>query len=139
MTAFGKSATGALGDQGHTAAATVIARESHFVGEISGSRAVRVEGSLQGKIDLKAALEIVEGATVEAEVRAASVRIGGAVTGNVSATGVVELLASARVRGDISAPALHVVEGAKLEGRVIMRIEPSGGAQPAPGERLPAV
>jgi len=106
-----------------TPGATVIGRETRLSGELSGTRGVRVEGTLQGTVDLKAPFEVVEGATVEAEVHATTVRIGGTVVGNVTATELVELLAGAAVKGDVSTPALHVVEGAKLEGRVLMRID----------------
>ena len=102
---------------------TVVARETRLEGTVTGTRAVRVEGGLKGSVDLKAPFEVVEGATVEAEVHATTVRIAGTVIGNVTASEIVELLASAVVKGDVTAPALHVIEGARLEGRVQMRAE----------------
>lgn len=102
---------------------TVIARETRLSGELTGTRGVRIEGTVTGTVDLKAPFEVVEGAKVEAEVHATSVKIGGTVVGNVTATEVVELLASSVVKGDITSPTLHVVEGAKLEGRVQMRLD----------------
>jgi len=82
-----------------------------------------VDGGLKGTVHLEAPLEIVQGASVEADIQATVVRIAGTVTGNVSASQLVELLASAVVKGDISAPALHVVQGAKLDGQVVMKTE----------------
>jgi cytoskeletal protein CcmA (bactofilin family) len=117
-------------DVRQTAAATVIAREARVEGQVSGASAVRIEGHLKGSIRLEAPLEILEGAEVEADVQATSVRVAGAVTGNVSGTKLVELLATAVVKGDVTAPALHVVEGAKLEGRVQMRVEKTAGQSP---------
>ncbi len=128
--AFGKEQPSQPADLKSTAAITVIGRDTRLTGELSGSRAVRIEGSVQGKVELRATLEIAEGATVEAEVHATSVRIAGTVTGNITATQRVELLASARVKGDVGTPALHVVEGARLEGRVHMV---SDAASAAPG------
>jgi cytoskeletal protein CcmA (bactofilin family) len=114
-------------DARHTAAATVIAREARVDGQISGRGAVRIEGRLKGSVLLEAPLEIVEGAEVEADIHGTSVRVAGTVTGNVTGSEVVELLATAVVKGDVAAPALHVVEGARLEGRVQMQLEkPSG-------------
>jgi cytoskeletal protein CcmA (bactofilin family) len=101
-------------------AASVVARETSVEGKISGGGAVRIEGTVKGGVHLEAPLEISVGAVVEAEVHATVVRVAGSVTGNITASELVELAASAHVKGDIAAPALHVVEGARLEGRVQM-------------------
>jgi cytoskeletal protein CcmA (bactofilin family) len=113
-------------DVRQTGTTTVIARGTRFEGQVSGNRPVRIEGSLRGGMRLEAPLEIVEGAQVEADVHATVVRVGGSVTGNITGSELVELLASAVVKGDVAAPALHVVEGAKLEGRVLMRAGKAG-------------
>ena len=105
---------------------TVLARDTHVEGNISGKRAVRIEGSLKGGVRLQADLEIIAGAQVEGDVHATVVRVAGTVTGNVTGGELVELLASAVVKGDVAAPALHIVEGARLEGRVQMRVEKTG-------------
>ncbi len=110
-------------DPRQAANASLIARQTRVEGAITGGGAVRVEGGLKGTVRLDAPLEIVQGAAVEAEVRATVVRIAGTLTGNVTATQLVELLASAVVKGDISAPALHVVQGARLDGRVVMKTD----------------
>jgi cytoskeletal protein CcmA (bactofilin family) len=110
---------------GTTAAAdsgtSVIDRKASLTGTLAGDRPVRVEGTVRGSIELAAALEIAGTALVEASVRATVVRVAGTVVGDVEATERVELGPTARVRGNITAPALHVVEGALLDGRVIMR------------------
>ncbi len=121
MAPFGKEAPAAPHEAKHPSAFTVVGRDTRLVGELTGTRGVRVEGALSGKVDLKAPLEIAEGAAVEAEILATTVRVAGSVTGNITASELVELLASARVKGDIATPALHVVEGARLEGRVDMQ------------------
>jgi cytoskeletal protein CcmA (bactofilin family) len=119
------------------ATVTVIAKETRLAGELTGSRAVRIEGSFRGTVDLEAPLEVIEGARIEAEVHATSVRVGGTIVGNVTATGVVELLATAVIKGDVTAPSLHMMEGAKLEGRVQMRLE-AGSAQRAAADQSAA-
>lgn len=112
-----------------SAAQTLIARDTRLTGEITGNRAVRVEGVVSGSIDLKAPVEVAEGAVVEAEIKATAVRVAGSVSGSITATELVELLATAVVKGDVTAPALHVVAGARLDGRVQMVAETP---QPAP-------
>jgi cytoskeletal protein CcmA (bactofilin family) len=104
-----------------SASATVIARDTHCEGQLTGKRPVRLEGSLKGGVTIEAALDVAEGAMVEGDVQASSVRVAGRIHGNVSTAGMVELLATASVRGDIATAALHVQEGAHLEGNVQMR------------------
>jgi cytoskeletal protein CcmA (bactofilin family) len=118
------------GDLKAAATFTVIARDTALRGEVTGKASLRVEGKVAGSVAVDGTLEIAEGATVEAEVKAGVVRIAGAVNGNVTATRLIELLATARVKGDLTAPALHVVEGGSLEGRVVMASaeKPAGGA-----------
>lgn len=128
---FGKDSTQEQGDLKPRAVVTVIARETVFTGEIGGSKPVRVEGAVKGTIVVAAPVEVVEGAVVEGEIHATVVRLAGTVNGNVTAKELAELVATAVVRGDIRASALHVVEGAKLEGRVQMTAE----SAPAPSAK----
>jgi cytoskeletal protein CcmA (bactofilin family) len=109
------------------AGTSVIDRTTALTGTLSGDRPVRVEGTLRGSIELAAALEIAGTAVVEASVRATVIRVAGTVVGDLDAAERVELASTARVKGDITTPALHVVEGAQLDGRVIMR-RPAGGS-----------
>jgi cytoskeletal protein CcmA (bactofilin family) len=107
------------------ASTSVIDRSTTLTGTLSGDRPVRVEGTVRGSIDLAAPLEIAGAAVVEAAVRATVIRVAGTVVGNIEAAERVELGPSARVKGDITTPALHVVEGALLDGRVVM-VRPGG-------------
>ena len=123
MATFGKSGT--PGDPRH-GATTVVAKASVFNGELSGASPVRIEGVVRGSVSLTAALEIAQGATVEADVSATRVVVSGTVIGSISASEMVSLESSGHVRGDVTCPALQVVEGAILDGRVTM------GSGPAP-------
>jgi cytoskeletal protein CcmA (bactofilin family) len=127
MTPFGKTTPNSEPLPRPATAMSIIARESRVVGELRGSQGVRVEGGVSGIVAIEAPLEVAEKATVEAEVHASIVRVAGTVVGNITASKLVELLSGAVVKGDITTPALHVVEGAKLEGKVQMRTEPLAG------------
>lgn len=119
MTVFGK-APPPLSDS-RQGGVTVIARGTVLTGELSGSAPVRVEGAVKGRISLTAALEVAEGARVEAEVTATRVVVAGTILGNVSASEMVSLESSGHLRGDVVCPALQVIEGATLDGRISMR------------------
>jgi len=112
---------------GAEAGTSVVDRTTTLSGTLSGDRPVRVEGTVRGSIDLAAPLEIAGTAVVEAVVRATVVRVAGTVIGDINAVERVELAPTARVTGDITTPALHVVEGAQLDGRVVM-VRSSGGS-----------
>lgn len=131
--AFGKDMSSTPAQPHAPATATIVARETRFSGELSGTHPVRVEGTLHGTVQLNAAFEVAEGATVEAEIHAVSVRIAGRVVGNVTASDSVTLLASAVIEGNVTTPALHVVEGARLEGRVEMQRGPTGAPRAETG------
>jgi cytoskeletal protein CcmA (bactofilin family) len=117
---FGKDQSHETADLKPRAVSTVLARETSVTGDIGGARPVRVEGALKGSVRVEAPVEITEGASVEGDVEGIILRIAGTVNGNITARELVELFSTAVVRGDIRAKALHVLEGAKLEGRVQM-------------------
>lgn len=128
-------------DQGHEivdlkprAGSTIIARETTVKGEIGGTSPVRIEGILNGSVHALAAVDVAEGATIEGDIEGSSLRIAGTVNGNVVARELVELLVSAVVRGDLRTRALHVIEGARLEGRVQMTTEPVGAPPATPSK-----
>jgi cytoskeletal protein CcmA (bactofilin family) len=114
------------------AGVTVVARATTVAGELTGTGAVRVEGTVKGTVRLEAPFEVAEGAMVEAEVWATRVEVAGTVTGNLNASEVIVLAPTAWVRGDVSSPALQVVDGARLEGRVNMKRSSAAGDPPRP-------
>lgn len=111
------------GDLKPRATATVVARGTTLTGQVEGSGAVRVEGVVMGSLHLDAPADVAEGARVRGEIHATTVRIAGLVEGDIHAREMVELTASASVTGDVHTPALHVIEGATLEGHVHMLLE----------------
>ena len=117
-------------DPRNRAQVTVVAAHTRVTGEITGRPPVRIEGALHGKVRVEGMVEVAAGAEVEAEVSGEVVRVAGTVRGNITAVRLVELLASACVTGDIHAPSLHVVEGARLQGRIVMQ-DAATPSQPA--------
>jgi cytoskeletal protein CcmA (bactofilin family) len=113
-----------------SASISVIARTATVAGVLSGDRPLRVEGTVRGSIELAAPLEIAAGARVEAVVRAPIIRVAGTVVGDLEAAQRVELAPGAEIRGDIVAPSVHVAGGARLDGRVVLRVGVAGPATP---------
>jgi cytoskeletal protein CcmA (bactofilin family) len=88
-------------------------------GRITSSQDLRIDGSVEGTIEVGDHLLIVgTGAVVKANLVARSLLISGTVIGNVTVTDRLDVKETASVRGDISAPRLTMVDGAMINGKV---------------------
>ena len=103
-------------------ATTTIAAGITIEGELTSEDEVAIHGSLKGLVTTKGIVSVASGATVEAEVTAASVQVGGTLTGNVSAQDRVELQAGARLVGDVRTARLTIADGASFKGNVDMDV-----------------
>jgi cytoskeletal protein CcmA (bactofilin family) len=99
---------------------TIIGRGITIKGELFGEEDVRIEGRVEGKIQLTKNLLVGSSGVIEADVEADNIRIGGTVTGNLVAQNRVEIVASGTMIGDIKAPRVIVAEGAHFKGNVDM-------------------
>jgi cytoskeletal protein CcmA (bactofilin family) len=104
---------------------TIVGPNAHFRGDIQSDGGVRVDGIIEGTIDITGNLVIGEGAKIVAEINANNISISGAVKGNVSGNRV-EILETGRVWGDLTINSLLLNEGAYLRGQTTMHgdIEP---------------
>jgi cytoskeletal protein CcmA (bactofilin family) len=93
-------------------------------GELSGSEDLYVDGSVDGKIELRNhSLTVGPNGKVKADVSAKSVVIQGALDGSVIASDRVELKKSAVVNGDVTTQRIAIEEGAFLRGKVDIQKE----------------
>ena len=104
---------------------TIIGPNAHIRGDIQSDGGVRIDGILEGNIDITGNLVIGEGAKLIAEVKANNISISGAVKGNINGNRV-EILETGRVWGDLTINSLLLNEGAYLRGQTTMHgdIEP---------------
>jgi cytoskeletal protein CcmA (bactofilin family) len=94
-------------------------------GELNGSEDLTVEGSVEGKIELKQhVLTIGPNGRIKAEVFAKAVVVLGEVIGNITASEKVD------IRDNIVAPRVAIAEGAHFRGSVDM--QPKSEAPKAP-------
>ena len=88
-------------------------------GRITSSQDLRIDGSVEGTIEVGDHMLIVGArAVVKANLVAKSILISGTVIGNVTATDRLDLQATGSVEGDISSPRLVLFEGAVVKGRI---------------------
>jgi len=130
-----------------------VGKSIHIRGELSGNEDLTIEGSVEGKIELKDH-NLVVGSTgkIQAEIHAKTVTIQGEVQGNVHAEERIELAASGTVKGDLVAPRIVISDGARFKGTVDMDkpgdkprqttqpavvIRSGAGPGPGPGDSRP--
>lgn len=100
---------------------SVIARPTRIEGTILGSEEVRVEGHVNGTVDITSRLVVAEGGLVQGKISARSVLVAGNVIGDLLAAERIELGPTCRVEGSITAPRILIQAGATFDGQVLMK------------------
>jgi len=103
-------------------ASTVIGAGITIEGEVTADEEIIVQGIIRGKLTTQDAVVVEAGATIEADVSAASVVVGGNVTGDVTASDRVDLQAGGKLVGDVKAARLTIADGASFKGNVDMDV-----------------
>lgn len=90
-------------------------------GELSGGEDLTMEGTVEGKIELRDhVLTVGANGQIKAEVSAKSIVVFGQVVGNLNATDKVDIKEKGSVEGDIVAPRLAIADGSHFGGNVDM-------------------
>lgn len=110
---------------------THIGSELLIRGKLLGKGSVRIEGKLEGEVDVDGVLTLGASARVFAPVRAEAVSVAGEIKGRVEAKTLVEVHVGGCIHGDVRAPQVTVDEGGQVTGR-IERTSPNGGMPSEP-------
>lgn len=102
-------------------AETIIGANITIEGEITGTDAVTIQGSVRGRVQVKDTVTVSQGARVEADIESQSVEVAGTVQGNVSAVDKIEIKSGGRVIGDVKAPRVLIADGASFKGNINMQ------------------
>jgi len=100
--------------------ATYVAAGVKFKGQVTGRAEIVIDGEVEGRLDVQAAVVVGPDGKVNGDIVAKSVSVGGKVLGNVKASETFELQASGRIEGDVTAPRVIIAEGAFFKGNVEM-------------------
>lgn len=95
---------------------TIIGRNTHFKGILSGEGNIRIDGKLEGEIAGDGDVVVGEQGEVYAEIKARNVLISGNVKGNINVSAKLEIMNSGRLCGDVRAAILSIAEGALFKG-----------------------
>ncbi|MBN1873806.1 MAG: polymer-forming cytoskeletal protein [Anaerolineae bacterium] len=98
---------------------STVGPNTYVKGDVQGDGGLRIDGIVEGNVELTGNLVITESAKVLAEIKANNVSVAGAVQGNITANRV-EILETGRVWGDMTVKSLLVNEGAYFRGQTYM-------------------
>ncbi len=101
---------------------TVIGSSIVISGDISSDADMVIEGSVNGRVQIKGDLYVGSTAVVEADIDTRNVEIAGSVQGNISARQKVEIATGGRAIGDVRAERILIADGAVFKGNVDMGV-----------------
>ncbi len=99
---------------------TTIGVNTRFVGTLTSDGNIRIDGSVEGDVEVLGNLIIGETGRVIATVKAQNVHVSGAVKGEITAVEQLEISPTGKVWGDITTAALHIEPGGLFRGQSAM-------------------
>src|SRR5919108_4705037 len=99
---------------------TVIGPGTSFVGTLKSDSNIRIDGSVEGDVEILGNLIIGETGRVIATIKAQNVHVSGAVKGEITAVEQLEISPTGKVWGDITTAALHIEPGGLFRGQSAM-------------------
>ncbi len=97
-----------------------IGESTKFVGNITGSEDVLINGEMNGDVDVRASVHVGGTGRVKGTIKAQNVVVEGKVEGTLKAEDKIELINSANINADMECKHLAVADGAFFEGKVHM-------------------
>lgn len=94
--------------------------ETEFSGFLSFEGTVRIDGKFEGEIKTNDNLIIGPTALIRATINVGSITVMGRVEGDIVAMKKLHIASKGEVIGNVITPALHIEDGAILEGAVSM-------------------
>ena len=99
-----------------------IGSGTEFQGELNVKGTLRVEGQFDGKVNAPCVI-LGETGVIKGEVSGKKIIIGGKVEGKLRVQEIVEIKATGKVLGDIFTKKISITEGAKVNGKIEMKVD----------------
>lgn len=112
----------------------IITAGTIIKGDITASGDFRLDGTLEGNIQLNGKLVVGDSGVVNGNILCVNANIIGTVNGNLSVKELLSLNATARVKGDILINKLSIEPGAVFSGKCRMIDEVKAQHEQAPEE-----
>ncbi|MBN2573239.1 MAG: polymer-forming cytoskeletal protein [Deltaproteobacteria bacterium] len=104
---------------------TVVGRSCVVRGDLAADGAFRIDGTIEGSVESRAAVVIGESGAVTGNVRAVDVLVAGKVHGNVCCSGHLDIVSTGVIEGEIEAKSLRVETGGVFAGTSHMGAKPA--------------
>ncbi|MBQ9376348.1 MAG: polymer-forming cytoskeletal protein [Schwartzia sp.] len=111
---------------------TIIGSDTFIKGQIGGSGSLRVDGRVEGGIEVANYVVIGESGCVCGDINAKGLTISGKVTGNVNCDGQLRIQSTGQLVGDVRVQSLNVADGGIFRGRSEMTTREEAGEEAAP-------
>jgi cytoskeletal protein CcmA (bactofilin family) len=85
-------------------------------GDLTADGGFRIDGTVEGNVESKAAIVVGESGVVRGDVRGTDIVVAGQIAGHVTCTGHLEILAKGRIEGDIDAKSVRIETGGVFRG-----------------------
>lgn len=105
----------------------VLGKTLKVEGDLKADGAFRIDGTVHGSVESKAAVIVGEAGAVHGDVVGTDVVVAGHVEGNIRCTGHLEIVSTGKVDGDIEAKSVRIETGGAFNGKSKM-----GGVAPVP-------
>lgn len=97
-----------------------MGKDVEIIGNIRFQGSGRLDGKVEGKINVEGTLILGEGAMISSEIEGDAIIVGGTVKGKILGRKKVQLLKTSKVDCDITTPSLVIEEGAQFNGSANM-------------------
>lgn len=99
---------------------SLLSQGVQITGNVVSAGSMRIDGQVEGKVDIKGDLVIGEQGRIKGEVRAQNLKLAGRIEGNATAMERFDLISTGIMLGDIQCSILTIDEGGTLEGTTRM-------------------
>lgn len=107
---------------------TIIGNNTVIKGEINGSGNLRVDGLVEGGVNVSGCVIVGENGQIKGDVSADEMIISGSVEGNVTTDNCLSIYSTGQLTGDVKVGSLKIEEGGSFQGRSEMNFKPADPA-----------
>lgn len=116
-----KTIINSLTEVGGSTMNTIIGKDTVMTGTLDVKGAIRVDGTIKGKLICNDCVTVGVTGLVEADIEAATAVVAGRLVGNILSADKIELQAKCEMEGDIKTKSLVIEQGAAFTGSCNMK------------------